>query len=142
MGMLLNVFVEGRKMDANHHMFEQFIIIYQPVLQNAEDYLEDIIEKTAPAYAEAYKPWKNAIHELIKGTFLISRKIPLPDKQVFMEALQMFSFDSAIQFLRDICKLCSIKLNMSWEKEFREHINQLLFAMANLNRQQHFSFSR
>ena len=136
METLLDKVLEVKKMDTDHRAFGQFIIKYQTILESAEDYLDGVIEKTAPAYAEAYKPWGNALHELLTGTYLISRKIPLPDVAAFMETLRMFSFDSTIKFLCDICKLCGIQLHENWEKEFREHIDKLLFAIANLSRQQ------
>jgi len=142
MEKLFDTSVEGSKMDTSHRVFESFIVAYQPILKTAEDYLEDIVERTAPAYAEAYKPWKDALHELLRGAYLISRKIPLPNKDRFVEALQMFSFDSTIKFLCDICKLCGIKLAKDWEEDFHEYINQLLFALASLNRQPQHSPAR
>ena len=96
-----------------HRAFEEFLITYKPVLTKVEDYLEEVIEKTNPAYVEGYIPWKNALHELIAGAYLIARKIPLPNKEDFMEALCLFSFDSAIKFIKDICNICHLQVKKS-----------------------------
>ncbi len=125
-----------------HRAFEEFVVIYKPVLVRVEEYLEEIIKKTDPTYAVGYVPWKNALHELITGAYLIARKIPIPNKDDFMEALCLFSFESAIKFLRDICNICQLQLKRNWEKEFREHINRLLFAFSALHMQQQNSQSR
>ena len=122
--------------------FEDFLINYKPVLTKVEDYLEEVIEKTDPAFAKGYIPWKKALNELITGTYLIAKKIPLPNKEDFMESLFLFSFDSAIKFLRDICNICQLQLKRNWEKEFREHINRLLFTISTLEAQQQYSPSR
>lgn len=118
---------------------EQFLTDYQPVLARVENYLEEVIEKTDSAYKEAYIPWKNALHELLTGLYLITKKIPLPNKETFLESLHMFSFESTITFLRDICGICQLQLKNGWRKEFREHINQLLFSISTLNQQQQHS---
>jgi len=136
METLAETSLEDSKTDAPHLAFTNFLVSYQPVLESAEEYLVSMIEKTAPTYAEAYKPWKDALHELLEGAYLISHKIELPDKDEFMNALKMFSFDSTIKFLRDICKICDIELKIDWEINFREHIDKLLFAIANLFREQ------
>ena len=122
--------------NTEHRVFEEFLITYKPVLVKIEDYLEEVIEKTDPAYVEAYIPWKNALHELLMGAYLIARKIPLPNKEDFMEALCLFSFYSSIRFLRDICGICQLQLKRNWEKEFHDHIDKLLFAISTLNLQQ------
>lgn len=125
-----------------HRVFEQFLSNYQAILVRVEDYLEEVIEKTDPAYGGAYIPWKNALHELLNGAYLIAKKIPLPNKEDFMDALCMFSFESTIKFLRDVCTICQLKLKKEWEHEFREHINQLLFTISNLNQKQQASLAR
>lgn len=129
----------GERTDTVHRVFEQFLIDYQPVLFRVESYLDEIIEKTDNAYKEAYIPWKNALHELLSGAHLIAKRIPLPNKESFAEALCMFSFDGTITFLRDICSICQLQLKNGWRKEFQEHIHQLLFSISILNQQQHDS---
>ena len=128
--------------NTGHRAFEEFLIVYKPVLVRIEDYLDEVIEKTDPAYVEGYIPWRNALHELITGAYLIARKIPLPNKEDFMEALCLFSFDSAIKFLCDICNICQLQIKKNWEKEFRDHIDKLLFTISTQNLQQQSSLSR
>jgi hypothetical protein len=111
-------------------IFEQFLIDYQPVLTQVEDYLDEVIEKTNSTYRQAYMPWKDALHELISGVSLISKEIPLPNKETFMQALRMFSFESTITFLRDLCNICQLRLKNGWRKEFKEHINELLCSFS------------
>lgn len=129
METLFATVLEVNKMDTSHRAFERFINAYQPVLKIAEDYLDEVIKKTSPTYAQAYKPWEDALHELLIGVNSIARKIPLPDRNSFMDILQMFSLDSTIKFLLDICKLCHVQLRNDWGTEFRENINQLLGSM-------------
>ncbi len=125
--------------DNARRAFEQFFVSYQPMLKQAEDYLDEVIEKTDPIYGVAYVPWKNALHDLLTGAYLIIKKIPLPDKEAFMDALCMFSFDSTIEFLRDLFTLCQLQLKKDWEKEFREHIDRLLFAISTINQQHQYA---
>ncbi len=125
-----------------NNAFEDFLINYKPILMRVENYLEEVIEKIDPAFVRGYIPWKKALHELITGVYLITKKIPLPNKEDFMEALCLFSFDSSIKFLRDICNICQLQLKRNWEKEFREHIDKLLFEITTLELQQKYSPSR
>ncbi len=113
-----------------YQVFEQFLIDYQPVLVRVEKYLEKTIEETDYIYREAYMPWKNALHELLEGAYFLARKIPLPSKEEFMDALFMFSFKGAIMFLHDICNICQLKLKSEWDREFQEKINLLLFSLS------------
>lgn len=117
-------------------VFEQFLVIYQPVLIRVEYYLEEVIEQAGVNYAEAYKPWHVALHDLFKGVYLTAKNIPIPDKDRFIDALRTFSFDSAIQFLSDICISCKLRLPQDWVAKFREHINLLLFSLSILARNQ------
>lgn len=142
METLADIFLEDSKNDAPRLAFSNFLVSYQPILKSAEDYLESMIEKTAPTYAEAYKPWKDALHELLEGAILISQKISLPDQDEFMNALKMFSFDSTIHFLRDICRICDIELKIDWEINFREHIDRLLFIISAIFREQDVDYVR
>lgn len=128
------------KTDTVHRIFEQFLITYHPVLMEVEDYLDSIIEKTDPVYVEGYLPWKEALHELVRGVHFLARKIPLPSRENFIEALCMFSFDSAIDFLLDICSICQLQLEKNWEIKFRENINQLLFSISLYNQHQYSSY--
>lgn len=120
--------------DGAQRVFENFLHLYQPALIRIEYYLEEIIEKAGPAYASAYQPWHDAIHNLFKGVYLTAKKIPLPNNSKFIEALKMLSFDSALQFLSDLCAICKIPMPQDWTVKFREHINLLLFSLSILNR--------
>jgi hypothetical protein len=111
-------------------IFQQFFVDYQPVLSEVERYLDETIEKTDYIYREAYIPWKKALHQLLEGVYYLAKKIPLPSKEEFMEALFMFSFKGAVMFLRDICNICQLKLSTEWDKEFQEKINQLLASFS------------
>lgn len=117
-------------------VFEDFLVLYQPTMSRVEEYLEKIVEETRPAYAEAYRPWLKALQDMMQGIYLVAKKIPLPDSESFMESLRMFSFESAIDFLRDICVCCRHILPRDWTDRFREHINMLLFSLSILNRQE------
>ena len=117
-------------------VFEEFLILYEPTLVRIEYYLEHVIEQVGPAYAEAYRPWHKAVHDLFRGVYLTVRNIPLPDPDSFIEALKMFGFDSAIQFLQDLCISCRIALERDWMEHFRQNIDLLLFSATILRREQ------
>lgn len=117
-------------------VFEEFLILYKPILITVQGHLENLMHDMGPLYADAYQPWCNALKDLFQGVYLVARKIPLPDKEAFTEALRMFSFDSAVQFLCDLCVSCRISLQRDWARYFREHIHLLLSSIAILNRQQ------
>src|SRR5437763_365397 len=104
-------------------VFEQFLIIYQPTLTRLEQHLEGLIETTEPAFAQAYEPWHKALQDLFRGVYMVAKKVPLPDPEAFIDALRMFTFESAIQFLNDLCISCKMVLHQDWVKTFREHIN-------------------
>ena len=120
-------------------VFEEFLTLYEPTLVRIEFYLEEVIEQVDPAYAQAYRPWHKALHDLFHGVYLTSRDIPVPDSDSFIDALKMFSFDSAIRFLRDIGVSCRIGLQRSWSDQFHEHINLLLFSASILKQKQNNS---
>ena len=123
-------------------VFEEFLLLYEPTLVRIEEYLEQVIEQAGPAYATAYRPWRKALRDLMRGVYLTARKIPLPDPEAFIDAAKMFYFDSASQFLRDICINCRIALQRDWVERFREHINFLLFSAAILGYRQEAALSR
>jgi hypothetical protein len=123
-------------------VFEEFTLLYRPTLERVGQYLEDMMETKAPAYAEAYAPWHSALKTLVRGTYLVSRKVPLPNPEAFIEAVRMFSFEGTIQFLRDVCLSCQLKLVRNWEDKFREHINLLLTSLAILLQKREPNISR
>ncbi len=123
-------------------VFDEFLTLYQPVLIRVEHQLEKVIGDLDPAFAEAYRPWQVALHDLLRGAYLVAKKIPLPDLDGFMEALSMFSFESAIQFLRDICDSCRMVIEYDWVRRFREHVDMMLFSLAILNRSREAELAR
>lgn len=123
-------------------VFEEFLVLYQPTFAHIEYRLEHIIEEMQPAYADAYRPWHKALQDLFRGVYLIAKKIPLPDPEGFMDALRIFTFESAILFLQDLCVSSRLSLPRDWAQNFRKHIDMLLFSMAILNRQQQPSMVR
>ena len=116
--------------------FEAFSTLYRPALVTVEAHLDQLIEDMPPGFAAGYLPWRGALHDLVSGTYMLARKIPLPDTEGFMEALRLFSFESGIQFLRDLCLSCHIPLRPDWMQRFRQHIDVLLFAFTVMLRQQ------
>lgn len=117
-------------------VFEDFFDIYQPTLRRIERHLEGVIDEAGPHFAEAYRHWYKALRDVFRGVYFVSKNLPLPNKDAFLEALRMFSFDSAIQFLKDICVDCRIALERDWAQHFHQHIDTLLFSYAVLTRQQ------
>lgn len=124
------------------HVFDEFFVIYQPVLMDVESYLKNTMEKMDSEYASAYKPWFDALENLLQGVFLTVKKIPLPDTDSFIDAIKLFTFDSAIQFLYDLCLSARIKLSNCWAEQFQKHIHMLLFSAAILFDQRQKSYAR
>lgn len=115
---------------------KQFHDEYQPILHKVETHLHQMTQKTDPVYAQAYKPWLKALCDICTGVFLLSKGIPLPDPAALLDALRMFSFDSTLQLLHDLCISCKLVLEKEWTKKFRRDIDIMLFAAANLQQQQ------
>ena len=82
-------------------VFSEFYSQYQPVFSKVEVYLGQIIRE-APEYANAYRPWHNALHNLTAGISSITRDHKLPEDEEFIEAMRMFGFSGAIHFLEDM----------------------------------------
>ena len=114
----------------------QFINEYHPILSTAETYLQNMIDNTEPAYAQAYKPWLKELRDLCVGVYMMSKDIPLKNPQSLLDALEMFTFDSALQLLHDVCITCKLQLKKDWLAKLREDINNMLFAAAVLTRGQ------
>ena len=115
-------------------VFEEFFEEYHDTLVSLEHHLDKITDETEAAYANAYKPWRNAVHELLRGVYLTVKNIPLPDTDAFLDALRMFSFEGAVHFLKDLCISCKMVLEMDWAEKFKKQIDTLLFAFSILNR--------
>src|SRR4051812_27961036 len=111
--------------DGAFSVFEGFLVIYQPAFLQVEHYLEKAMQEMAPVYAEAYRLWYKAAHDLIFGVLLMTNHRPLPDPESFMEAVRLYSFDSAIRFLQDICITSNFDTEADWSERFRENIDTL-----------------
>ena len=115
-------------------VFKDFLVLYQPTLIQVEHKLEGIIQNTEPEYADAYKPWHQALCDLVRGVYLIAKKVSLPNPDDFLDALRTFSFESAIQFLYDLGIRCKMALQPDWAQSFRKNIDILLFSISIINR--------
>jgi hypothetical protein len=126
--------------DENDHkaalrVINAFVDTYQPAIIQAQEHLQKVIKNMEPGYAAAYKPWFSALNDISKGIQLLAKKIPLPDMDRFIDALHMFTFDGAVQFLFDLCRNSKMALERDWPEKFRQHIDALLFSISILNRQ-------
>lgn len=121
-------------MEGAQRVFEDFLVQYRPVFASVETYLGTIIRDT-PEYAEAYRPWKSALHSLSAGLELAVEQHQLPEDEEFMEALKMFSFDASTRFLEDISENCRMSLGRRWGEEFHAHIEMLALAFTILHQQ-------
>ena len=110
-------------------MAESFVEVYQVTLIRIEQHLDDVIEGAGENYAEGYKPWQKAVHDLVNGTFLLSKEQVKPDKEKLSEALRIFSFESSVNFLEDICRTTGITTERGWHEKFRAHVHMLLSAL-------------
>lgn len=128
--------VEGAR-----RFLEEFLILYQPVLIRVEHHLEKLIQDAGP-YADAYRPWRKAVHQVFRGVYLLAKGIPVPDLDSFIDAVRMFSFDSAAQLIGDLCISSKMALKNDWAERFREHINQLLLVINIIIRGQQVSLNR
>ena len=115
---------------------KDFLEEYQPILNRVDKHLQHMMENTEPTYAKAYRPWLNGLRDICKGIYLLSKGIPLPDPEALLDALKMFSFESTIQLLHDICVSCKLKLQNDWVLKFRKDIDTMLFAAAAANKTQ------
>lgn len=116
--------------------FKEFTCNYAELLEQVSQHLDDTLKDISPNIAEAYKPWQVALRDLLQGSIAIAHKLKLRNPEAFFEALQIFSLDGAVQFIRDLCLSCKIRLEQEWEMHFQEHVNILLFAYSIITRRQ------
>jgi hypothetical protein len=120
--------INGDPHDAKR-MAETFVEVYQVTLIRIEQHLDDVIEEAGAQYAEGYKPWQQAVHDLVHGTFLLSKENVKPDKDTLSDALRVFSFESSVKFLDDLATSIGIRTERGWHERFRQHIHVLMSAM-------------
>lgn len=110
-------------------MAETFVEVYQVTLIRIEQHLDDVIEEAGEQYAAGYKPWQQAIHDLVHGTFLLSKEVAKPDKDALSDALRVFSFESSVKFLDDMANVVGVKTTPGWHEKFRAHVHVLMSAL-------------
>ncbi len=110
-------------------MAESFVEVYQVTLIRIEQHLDNVIDHAGEQYAEGYKPWQKAVHDLVHGTFLLSKEEVKPDKESLSDALRIFSFESSVNFLDDICRTVGIRTEREWHEKFRAHVHLLLSSL-------------
>lgn len=108
---------------------ETFVEVYQVTLVRIEQHLDEVIEEAGEEYADGYKPWQEALHNLVHGTFLLAREEAKPDTEQLSDALRVFSFEGSVRFLGDLCSSVGINTERGWQERFREHIHGLMTEM-------------
>lgn len=117
-------------METNHERaLETFVEVYQVTLFRVEQYLEEVVEEAGPEFAAGYTPWLRSIRDLTRGAFLASNHVPLKNQEPFLDALRVFSFSSATQFLQDVCSTIGIKHDHTWAEKFKEQIRLMTVAL-------------
>lgn len=116
--------------------FKDFTRLYAGLIEQVSQHLDASLQEVPAQVAEAYMPWQNALKDLLQGSVAIAHKMKPKNPEAFFEALQIFSLDSAVQFIRDLCLSCKIRLGQEWDTLFKEQINTLLFAYSIVMRKQ------
>lgn len=116
--------------------FLYFHLRYGEELQQIERHLEGVTNDLEKRHSTIYRHWHEALKHLRQGVYLISKRIPLPDPEKFLESIKTFSITSAIRFLRDLASACGLNLESLWVKQFHEHINILLQTHLQMMQQQ------
>ena len=116
-------------------VFSEFLDEYEQILVSADQYLQNIMDQIGPEFAPAYRPWQKGVRDLLQGVFVVTRKLPVRNAKAFADALRLFSLDSAIAMLSDICISCKIALPRHWVAAFRKNIRVLSEAFRVLYRQ-------
>ena len=120
---------DGVSAEETKRMAQTFVEVYQVTLIRIEQHLEDIIEDAGEQYAHGYLPWHEALHDLLNGTVLIAGEVQPADRDSFVEALRLFSFDSSARFLHDLCSSVGIRTDRGWNEKFRAHIDMLMSSL-------------
>jgi hypothetical protein len=112
---------------------KEFLWHYEPVVDTLDKHLQEMIDHMQSPFADAYKPWHQGLKDLFDGIHSLARDMPLPDPERFREALNMFSFEGALQFLNDLCLCLKLGMPAEWLRQFRQDINTLLFSATILS---------
>lgn len=119
-----------------YRVINEFHQKYSEDLLSAQHYLDRLVTTTALEYAEGYKPWLKALKDFIQGVHLMAKKIPLPDPKRFREALSIFSLESTINFVFDLCAAARRTLDRDWSETFRKNIIAVMAAIQIVAQQQ------
>ena len=119
----------GNNAESAKRAAETFVEVYQVTLIRIEEHLDTVIEDAGAEYADGYKPWQEAVHNLVHGTFLLSKETAKPDEELLSDALRVFSFESSTEFLHDLCTILGIKTEDNWQEKFRGHVHNLLSSL-------------
>jgi hypothetical protein len=114
---------------------ETFVEVYEVTLVSVEQYLEELVIEVGPDMSGGYKPWLHSVRNLTRGAFLLSKQAPITQMEKFQDALRVFSFNGAVQFLNDVCNTVGIQTNRTWAEEFKQHVMQLSVAANQLHNQ-------
>lgn len=117
-------------------VFQNFRNDYEGTFVRVEYYLKEVVENVPPYLASAYQSWYKAAHDLIRGVYCVTKEIPIAHAESLKDAIHLFTYDSAIQFLRDICISCGMRVNDDWCKALKENMHQLKTAFEMLVHQQ------
>ena len=117
-------------------VFHEFLHQYQGALISAEHYFEQIMEQVQPQYSQAYQPWQRAVKDLLHGVYLVSTRIPLRNPKSLADALRLFTLDSAVCMLHDVCISCKMRVPGNWAYAFKENMRVLGAAFRVLMQQQ------
>lgn len=110
----------------------EFLNEHHSMLKTVESYLSDLVKKTEDTYSKAYEPWLKGIQDMCVGIFIVAKGMPLTQPSRLVEALKMFTFESALNFIDDMCKCCQLALKPERLKKFRQDIDRILFNIAHL----------
>lgn len=99
-----------------------FYEVYEEDLKMIQEYLDRVDELCEAQFQTAYSHWRNLLKDMRQGVQLLRENTPLNDTENFQDSLRAFSFTSTVRFLRDIAKICDLKLERQWVERFQAHV--------------------
>jgi len=107
-------------------VFQEFLGQYQNTLTSAEHYFEQVMTQVKPQFAPAYAPWQSAVKDLLQGVYIVAKRLPMHNPKALADALRLFSLDSAIAMLKDVCISCKIDIvHHQWAETFKRNMRAL-----------------
>lgn len=116
--------------------FNEFLKQYHYALYNAGEYLDEMLAALTPEIAEGYRPWRQALRDLLDGTYRMARRIPLRSAQAFQDAIRIFTLESAATLLQDLCICCRMTLPVHWAATFLANMRHMETAFRMLAHRQ------